>query len=198
MTHIRWMVIGLLAAVLLTPMAVGVRILTFPKTLMAGQFDCAIVLGAAVSNDRPTPVFQARLNHGIALHQQDVVEYLLFTGGIGAGDTQAESEVGATYAETQGVPAGDILIETTSKTTPQNLAEAQALMSASGLETAVIVSDPLHLHRSQLIANALGMEAVTSATPTTRYRSWQTKLPFLLREIYFTLLFKLVPVQPTK
>ena len=195
MKRIRWIVVGLLTAVLLTPLTIGLRALTFPTTLTTGQYDCAIVLGAAVSDNRPSAVFQARLDHGIALYQQNIVEHLIFTGGVGMDDTQAESEVGATYAEARGVSADDVLIEKTSKTTTQNLAEAKKLMQANSLETAIIVSDPLHLHRSQLIANALNMEAVTSATPTTRYRSWKTKFPFLTREIYFTLLFKLTPAK---
>lgn len=192
MKRLRWVVMGLLVAMLLASMGVGWRVLTFPKTLTAGQYDCAIVLGAAVSNSGPSPVFQARLDHAVALYQQNIVETLILTGGVGVGDTRAESEVGAAYAVAQGLSADNLLLDKTSETTPENLLEAQKLMQTNGLKTAVIVSDPLHLHRSQLIANALEMNAVTSATPTTRYRSWQTQLPFLLREVYFTLLFKLM------
>ena len=86
---------GFLMAALLAPLTVGLRTLIFPTTLTAGQYDCAIVLGAAVSDSRPSPVFRARLDHGVTLYQKNIVEKLIFTGGIGAGDTQAESAVGA-------------------------------------------------------------------------------------------------------
>jgi len=191
MKRLKWVVFGLVIALVLVPVAVGVRTLTFPQTLTTGQYDCAVVLGAAVSDGRPTPVFQARLDHGVGLYQQQIVNTLIFTGGIGTNDSLAESEVGASYAQEQGIPGQDILLERRSTTTPGNLAGAQWLMQRHNLETAVIVSDPLHLYRSQLLANFLGMNAVTSATPTTRYRSWKTKLPFLIREVYFTLHFKL-------
>ena len=58
-------------------------------------------------------------------------------------------------------------------------------MRDAGMETALIVSDPLHMRRAMEMAEALGIEARPSATPTTRYQSWTTQAPFLLREIYF-------------
>ncbi|MBK1833919.1 hypothetical protein JIN78_07600 [Roseibacillus ishigakijimensis] len=58
-------------------------------------------------------------------------------------------------------------------------------MNAAGLKSAIIVSDPLHLKRASLMAKDLGIRSVTSPTPTSRYRSLKTKLPFLQREIYF-------------
>ncbi len=63
--------------------------------------------------------------------------------------------------------------------------EAQKQMNLRGLRTAVIVSDPLHLKRAQVMADELGMDAVTSPTPTSRYRSVSARLRFLLRELYF-------------
>ncbi len=102
-----------------------------------------------------------------------------------------EGEVGATYAQSKGVPASDTLMEKTSRTTVQNLREAKKLMEAEGIRTALIISDPLHLRRSVIIAEWLGMEVDASETPFSRYKSWKTKLPFLLRETYFTLYFKI-------
>jgi uncharacterized SAM-binding protein YcdF (DUF218 family) len=58
-------------------------------------------------------------------------------------------------------------------------------MQKHGLKSAIIVSDPLHMKRAMMMAEDLGIEAASSPTPTTRYRSLQTKLGFLIREIYF-------------
>ncbi|HEX5790824.1 MAG TPA: YdcF family protein, partial [Luteolibacter sp.] len=63
--------------------------------------------------------------------------------------------------------------------------EAKAVMDAKGLQSAIIVSDPLHLKRASEMAEDLGMSTVCSPTPTTRYRSLGTKLRFLMRELYF-------------
>ena len=106
-------------------------------------------------------------------------------GASGDGASHAESTVGAAYAVREGVPAEAVLTETKSRTTRGNLTEAKALMSEESLHTAILVSDPLHMKRSALMAADLGIPAVTSATPTSRYRSLKSKLGFLAREVYF-------------
>jgi uncharacterized SAM-binding protein YcdF (DUF218 family) len=168
--------------------SLGWRILSFQVT-PAGTFDCGIILGAAVIDDRPSPIFQARIDHGIDLYQHGKVKALILTGGVGQDDTLAEGEVGAIYAEKKGVPAADLWVERQSKTTLENLAGAQVLMTEQGFHSALIVSDPLHLYRSVTIAQWLGMEVAPSATPYSRYKTWKTKFPFFLRELYFTLHF---------
>jgi hypothetical protein len=35
-----------------------------------GTFDCAIILGAAIADAQPSPVFKARLDHGINLYRK--------------------------------------------------------------------------------------------------------------------------------
>lgn len=147
--------------------------------------DCAIVLGAAVYGTRPSPVFEERIRHGIALYQTGLVAKLIFTGGCGTGSENAESEVAAAYAIQAGVPAADAFTERRSRTTQQNLAEAKLLMDAHGLRSAILVSDPLHMRRAMWMARELGIAAVSSPTPNTRYRSLKTKLRFLRHELYY-------------
>nr|WP_247713281.1 YdcF family protein [Qipengyuania polymorpha] len=144
-----------------------------------------MVLGAAVDSDTPSPVFAARLDHAIALYKEGRVAKLMLTGGRSDEYSLSEAAAGREYAIARGVAADDILIDENSRTTRQNLLEAQRVMKGEGVETALVVSDPLHLRRAMQMAQSLGLEAQPSATPHTRYRSWQTKVPFLLREVYF-------------
>ncbi|MEM9775669.1 MAG: YdcF family protein, partial [Chloroflexota bacterium] len=153
--------------------------------------DAAIVLGAAVINGEPSPVFEQRILHGIELYQTGRVQKLIFTGGIGADDTLAESEMGRAVAIASGVPAADILIETDSRVTQQNLLEACTLMQKDGLQNALIVSDPLHMKRSMAIAHGIGLEAQSSPTPTSAYKTWRSKLPSLAYETFFLLIHNL-------
>lgn len=97
----------------------------------------------------------------------------------------AESEVAQQYAIKQGVALEDILVETFSKTTEQNLYHAQQLAIEHHLISLIIVSDPLHMKRAMLIAEDLGLTAYSAPTPTTRYRSFDTKLGFLVRETLY-------------
>lgn len=147
--------------------------------------DCIIILGAAVQGTTPSPVFAERIRHSIELYRVGFAPKLLFTGGVGDGRNHSESSVGRSVAIQQAVPAGDILIEERSRTTQQNLSEALSVMQKNGLKSAIIVSDPLHMKRAMMMADGLGINAVSSPTPTTRYRSFQTKLGFLFRELYF-------------
>jgi len=165
--------------------ALGGSIWSFGNEDHAKPSDCAIVLGAAVYGDQPSPVFEERIKHAVALYRAGTVSKIIFTGGFGAGASHAESTVGADYAIRQGVPPSALLTETRSHTTHENLIEAKSLMSAASLRSAILVSDPLHLKRSARMASDLGIAAVTSPTPTTRYRSLKSRLGFLGRELYF-------------
>ena len=178
--------LALLGAFLLASAGIGLRIAVYPQTVTQGSYNCAIVLGAAVHGTEPSPVFQARIDHAVTLFKSGIVTHLVFTGGTGEGKSIAESEAGKQSALRQGVPSASIFIESESKTTLQNLTKAHQVMAARQLHTAIIVSDPLHLSRACTMAEDIGIQARVSATPTTRYTSWSTQIPFLLREIYFT------------
>lgn len=147
--------------------------------------DCIIVLGTAAYGAKPSPVFEERIRHGITLFNKGDAPLIIFTGGRSERASHAESEAAEIYAIAHGIPSSAILKETKSRTTHQNLVEAKALMELSGLDSAIIVSDPLHLRRAAAMAEDLGISAVTSPTPTSRYQSLSPKLGFLFREIFF-------------
>ena len=81
--------------------------------------------------------------------------------------------------------AQDILIESRSRTTRQNLVEAKRLMDAHGMRRVILVSDPLHMARALRLSRELGIDALASSTPSTRFRSFHTSWRFLAQEIYF-------------
>lgn len=131
-------------------------------------------------------MFEQRIVHGIHLHEQGLAEWLIFTGGFGGeGARFAESEVARRYAIEHGVPEDRILIETVSRTTRENLEQAAMLMRERDMRRAIVVSDPLHMARALRLARGEGIEALGSATPTTRFRSLESRWQFLLREVYF-------------
>ena len=147
--------------------------------------DAAIVLGAAVWGNQPSPVFRERINHAIKLYKTGDVQRLIFTGGQGESNEPAEAIVAKQYAQSQGVPESAILTETQSRTTKQNLYYSKQVAATHQLSRFLIVSDPLHMKRSVLMARSLGMDAYPSPTLTTRYRSLKSQFGFLVRETYF-------------
>ncbi|NJN94033.1 MAG: YdcF family protein [Anaerolineales bacterium] len=183
----RWLVrisVALLS-VIVTVNYLAWTIYAYPFTAAPVQADAAIVLGAAAWGERPSPVFRERINYAIALYERGAVRKLIFTGAQADASEPAEAVVAQQYALDHGIPADDILIETRSHSTQENLYYAQQVAQAQHLSRLLIVSDPLHLKRAVLIAQDLGMDAYPAPTPTTRYRSLSSQFKFLTRETYF-------------
>lgn len=147
--------------------------------------DAAVVLGAAVINDKPSPVLKERIHHAVWLYQKGMVEKIIFTGGKSDEDALAESEAAKQYALSKGVLKEDMFIETHSAITEENLQQAKKIGEKQQFRTYTIVSDPLHMKRAMVMAHDFGMAAYPSPTSTSAYQSWKTKLPFLAREVFF-------------
>ncbi|WP_295847770.1 YdcF family protein [Xanthomonas sacchari] len=181
---LRWLV--RLAALLgLWLLGVAIYIVWVGDRDQAAPADAIIVLGAAAYDAKPSPVFEERIRHGLDLYQRGYAPTLIFTGGFGNGARFAESQVARRYALRHGVPADAILIETVSRTTRQNLIEARRLMREHGLHRVIVVSDPLHMARALRLCQELQIDALASSTPSSRFRSFQTRWRFLLQELYF-------------
>lgn len=157
-----------------------------------GKADCAIVLGAAAYHKKPSPVFQARIDHAIKLYKEGRVKTILLTGGYGKNAEFSESEVAHDYCVANGVPEDAILLEKKSLTTEQNIIEAEKLMYERRLRSALLVSDPWHLKRALAIADKYEVSAKASATRTSMYRSEKSQWTFLLREMYNLHLWRFV------
>lgn len=147
--------------------------------------DAILVLGTAVWGNQPSPVLRERLNHAIKLYERGYAKYIIFTGGRGKVNEQAESEVSRSYAIENGVKPEHILIEDQSQITEENFKYALAAAKPYELESFIIVSDPLHMKRALMMASELGMTAYSSPTTTSAYSSLRTKLPFFFRELFY-------------
>lgn len=187
-------VIALVSSLVLAIASTASSIYFYGNNHSNSQADAAIILGAAVWGEKPSPVFKERINHAINLYKNGYVHTLIFTGGMGSGDEIAEASVGKYYATTKGVKADDILLETTSRTTYQNLQNTAKLTANYPFKKFLIVSDPLHLKRAVLMARNLGLDAHPSPTTTTRYRTLNSQLPFLMRETYFYFVYLLFKI----
>src|SRR5512145_3274078 len=174
-----------LCAVVVGITCIARDIYTYSFTTDDISADAAIVLGAAVWNGAPSPVFEERIHHTIDLYKTGQVNSIIFTGGVGEGDQLAESVSAKEYAIGQGVAEKDIYCETWSTITYENLQGALEIVEAQKMKSVLLVSDPLHMKRAMMMAKDLGLNAYPSPTPTSRYRGLRTQLGFLLREVYF-------------
>lgn len=151
--------------------------------------DAAVVLGAAVWGDRPSPVFRERIHHALSLYRARRVRKILFTGAADSSNEPPASRVARDYAVSLGAPSYDILTEEQSRTTEENICRARDIGRAHGLASFLIVSDPLHMRRAIAIARDAGMDAYPAPTPTTRYRSAASMASFLTREVGYVFLY---------
>lgn len=180
----------------ITAMMVGyiainiISIYSFSTQDQKCEANVAIILGAATYNGEVSPVYQERINHGINLYKAGYVEKLIVTGGVGDGNNEPDADAAKRYAISQGIPGADILTETTSTITQENLENSKEIMDENGYKTAIIVSDPLHMKRAVLLAKDAGIIAYSSPTPTSKYISLKTQIPFLAREIFFYIGYK--------
>lgn len=154
--------------------------------------DAAIVLGAAPAGEEPSPVLKGRIDHAVRLYKSGYVDQIIFTGGSGEQGKISEAESSQKYALEQGVAAEDIIIEITSTITEENLQNAKIAAAEVGISSFLLVSDPLHMKRAMLLAQDLDMNVHSSPTTTSAYRSMRTKLPFLAREVFFYIGYRLV------
>jgi len=182
--RLRTLLTWLLVVVVIWCGWIGARIVQSAATDETRKADVAIVMGAAAYGDKPSPVFEQRIAHGVDLYKRGIVQKLLLTGGFGEKAEHAESEVARRYALEQGVPERDLLMENKSRTTLENLEQARDLMKTHGLSEALLVSDPMHMERARWMMRDLGVTAWRSPTPTTLYTSMSAKAGFLFREIY--------------
>lgn len=124
--------------------------------------DAIVVMGAAQYDGKPSAVFKARLDHAGDLYRAKVAPLIIILGGKQEGDRFTEAQAGAAYLEKK-LPADKVTGVKAGKTTLDSLQKLTGLAAARNVKKIVIVSDPLHLARSQEIAKDLGFEAGVSA-----------------------------------
>jgi len=129
--------------------------------------EAIVILGAAQYDGRPSPVFEARLSHAVALYKAGIAPLLVVTGGKVEGDRTTEAAAARAYAVAHGVPEAAILSEDGGRTTLESLEHVRELFRGRGLSSAVFVSDRTHMLRVLRIATDEGIVAWGSPTATS-------------------------------
>ena len=153
--------------------------------------DAIVVLGAAQYWGRPSPVLRARLDHAVELWRRRMAPRLVLTGGVGVGDTTSEAAVSRKYVMTRGIPDSAILLETTGRTTQESLRSVAGMLRSRKEKSVILVSDPFHMLRLDILARRFGLVPYTSPTRTSPisantgetwryYINESLKIPFVL------------------
>ena len=129
-----------------------------------------VVLGAAQYDGRPSPQLQARLDHALELWNLNLASYIVVTGGKQEGDRFTEAAASRKFLESSGVASDLIFEENSGTTTYVSLFAVSQVANQLGIDRVLIVSDPFHLLRAELIANEVGFRASSSATQSSVIR----------------------------
>lgn len=116
--------------------------------------DCAVVFGAAVYDDRPSPAILRRVSTAVDLYHRRMVKTLFLTGGKGSRDRTTEARVMRRIAVRDGVDPRDIILEERARSTWENLLLTRPLTASCG--SVVAISDEFHLARISLLAARQG------------------------------------------
>lgn len=127
------------------------------EDVLAGEWDCVLVLGAGVRADgSPSDMLRDRVQVGLELYHRQAAPKLLMSGDHGR---KGYDEVGCmlSLALEDGVPAADVFLDHAGFSTYESLVRAKEVF---GAERIVIVTQKYHLYRALYIAGKLGLDAV--------------------------------------
>lgn len=183
--HRRW-VIALSAIILLVVLLVFgfmAAIYIQARNDEARQVDAIVVMGAAQFNGRPSEVLSARLDHALTLYQQGYAPVIIVTGGKMEGDVYTEAGTSEQYLLDRGVPQHAILMEDEGSDTWASMQGVARVVRSREIESVLIVSDGFHLYRSERMAEAVGLDAYSSAAPDSPIRKWSgNEFSYVIRE----------------
>ena len=129
----------------------------------AQQADAIAVFGAAEYLGRPSPVLHARLDHAVELYRRGIAPVVITLGGGSDLDHgMTEGGVGRDYLLANGVPYDQIVAETSSTDTEQQVSRLGEIARQRHLNSIVVVSDGTHLFRIQKLCEDAGLIVYTS------------------------------------
>lgn len=100
---------------------------------------------------------------------------MVLTGGARPGDRFTEAEASARHLIRLGVPVEAIIEVGEGATTYESVAAAAPVMTARGVETVALVTDPYHALRSRLIVQGEGFDVDVASTPTSVVQGWTAR-----------------------
>lgn len=153
--------------------------------------DAIIVFGAAEYAGKPSPIYRARLDHGLALYKQGLAPFVITTGGPGEDEHFNEGGVGRDYLIAAGIPPEKIIAETQSSDTSDSAERVAIIMKTNHLKSCLAVSDGYHIHRIKLMLAEQGIMAYGAPRSPAKPLSTGGRILYFLREVLSLTLWRL-------
>jgi uncharacterized SAM-binding protein YcdF (DUF218 family) len=121
--------------------------------------EVAVVLGTEVLPDgRPSRTLEARVRHAAGLYARGRVGMLIPTGGLGK-LPPAEAEVMGRVLREMGVPDDAVVLEDRALNTWDSARLVAGMAEKLGVESVLVVTDPLHCVRAVAAFERAGLRA---------------------------------------
>ena len=128
--------------------------------------DVIIVLGAQVKEDgTPSVALERRLTAALESYQADP-QLIIVCGAQGANEPRPEGDVMRDWLIGRGVRPEDVVAETASFNTRENLIYARAIMEHRGLSQALVVTSDYHVARALELCRQTGISATGKGSPS--------------------------------
>lgn len=164
-------------------------IVAWSQRKVTEKADAIVVLGAAQYAGRPSPVLRARLDHAVRLWKDGRASQMVLTGGRHPGDVLSEAAASRRYVLRKGVPDSALMLEDAGRTTFSSMRGAARILAShthggdSVQHSVLLVSDPFHMLRLDLLARLHGLKPLPSPTRTSPISANRTvALEYVLRE----------------
>lgn len=149
----------------------------------AGSFSgahTAIVPGAYVLPDgRLCDMLADRVETAVELYRQGKVEKILMTGDHGRTSYDEVNSM-RKYAQSRGIPAGDIFMDHAGFSTYESMYRAREIF---GVQSAVVVTQNFHLPRAVYTARKLGLPAVGISSDRYNYPTEMNEIREVLARV---------------
>ncbi|MBP3522329.1 MAG: YdcF family protein [Clostridia bacterium] len=167
---VRRLLVGLLlVALVCLACVVGLMGFVFYKETHlppVGDSDVIIVLGAQVKEDgTPSVALTRRLTAALESYLEKP-QLIIVCGAQGINEPRAEGDVMRDWLIERGVRSEDVVAETASFNTRENLVYARAIMEHRGLAQALVVTSDYHVARALELCRQTGIAATGKGSPS--------------------------------
>ena len=150
--------IQILAAIVFV--VIEVIILCAMVSLPHKNLDYIIVLGAQIRGTTLSGTLRRRMDKALAYLQKNEDTICIVTGGQGKGEAVTEAKAMADYLLGHGIEEERILLENTSVSTYENLANSFEILENPEDDRVGIVTNNFHMYRAMKYAQIVGFEKV--------------------------------------
>lgn len=129
------------------------------------SYDIAMILGAGIVGNRPSPMLAERLDTGIALYRAKVIKKLLISGDSLTKEHD-EISVMEAYLIQHGISKKDIMKDHYGYRTYASMHRARNIFNISKM---IVITQNYHLHRAVFLARSLGIKSLGISCDTRVY-----------------------------